>query len=185
METYISLLRGINVSGQKKIKMSDLLNLYNELGFINVKTYIQTGNVLFQTDEKDLSKISNMIQNKIKDIYEFEVPVIIRKNDEISTILKSNPFLEQENLDINNVYITFLNQNPLEENLTKMTYSRGKELNYEPDKFIINEKEIYIFCSNGYGQTKLTNNFFENKLKVIATTRNLKTLNNLLEIGKL
>lgn len=185
METYISLLRGINVSGQKKIKMSDLLNLYNELGFINVKTYIQTGNVLFQTDEKDLSKISNMIQNKIKEIYEFEVPVIIRKNNEISTILKNNPFLEQENLDISNVYITFLNQNPLEEKVTKMTYCRGKELNYEPDKFIINEKEIYIYCSNGYGQTKLTNNFFENKLKVIATTRNLKTLNNLLEIGKL
>ena len=175
MHTYISILRGINVSGQKKIIMADLVKLYEDLGFTDVKTYIQSGNVVFKSAKKvNNTLLVKQIESKIMEIYGFQVPVIIRTVDDFTRIIASNPFISeiQENL-----YITFLSNLPNQNQLELLN-----ELNFLPDEFKVVDKEIFLNISS-YGTTKLSNSFFENKLKVTATTRNWNTVNKLLAIS--
>ena len=175
MQTYISILRGINVSGQKKILMTDLTKLYEDLGFKNVMTYIQSGNVLFKTD-KILSdvEISDKIGHVIHKKYGFEVPVLVRTVKEMEKVIKGNPF---KNETAEGLHVTFLSEKPSAENSGKL-----KDINFPPDRFIFKDTAIYLAVSS-YGNTKLSNNFFENKLKVTATTRNWKTVNMLVELA--
>lgn len=178
MQTFISILRGINVSGQKKILMTDLKSLYESLKFSDVKTYIQSGNASFKTNEK-LSdvQLAQKIEKAIYKKYSFEVPVIIRNEDELKKITSSNPFLKEKGIDIKKLHVTFLSQIP-----GKAEIDNISEVDYSPDKFIITGKEIYLHIPESYGETKLSNNFFEKKLKVKATTRNWNTVNQLLEM---
>lgn len=180
MATHISILRGINVSGQKKILMADLKALYEGLGFENVTTYIQSGNVIF-TAQKSLThkELVEKIGAAIFKKYGFEVPVIVRTVAEMESVLAANPLFKEKNIDIEKLHVTFLEEEPSAENI-KLT----KELDYSPDKFIILGKEVYLYCPNGYGISKLSNTFFENKLKVKATTRNWKTVNQLVMLAK-
>ncbi|MDB5227867.1 MAG: hypothetical protein JWN78_2060 [Bacteroidota bacterium] len=177
MQTYISILRGINVSGQKKILMTDLKALYESLGFSEVISYIQSGNVIFKYKKETDLKLAQKIEQAISKKYKFEVPVIIRSVDEMKKVLTSNPYLKQKNTDEERLYVTFLAEAPTKENLEAI-----KKYNFSPDEFIISGKEIYLHIPNGYGNTKLSNNFFENKLKVTATTRNWKTVGKLVEL---
>ena len=140
-----------------------------------MKTYIQSGNVVFNSTKKvSNALLVKQIEIKINEIYGFQVPVIIRTVDELSKIIASNPF---KNETSDNLYITFLSNLPNSNHLEKLT-----ELNYLPDEFIVIEKDIYLNVSS-YGTTKLSNSFFENKLKVTATTRNWNTVNKLLAIS--
>lgn len=175
MPSYISILRGINVSGKNKIKMDELKAMYESLGFTNITTYIQSGNVVFES--QPANNISTLIEQKIKETFQFDVPVIIRKKSEINTISSKNSFLKEKGIELDKLHVTYLAEAPLEENITKIaTY------NFEPDRFIIVKQEVFVYCPNGYGKTKLNNTFFENKLKVKATTRNWKTTNKLTNI---
>ena len=177
MNKYISILRGINVSGQKKILMSDLKRLYESIGFKEVVTYIQSGNVIFETNEKDSEiEIASKIEEAILKQYSFEVPVIVFKNSELKKWIDSNPFLKDESLE-ERLYFTFLNKIP---DSLLVEQLQG---DYSPEKFEIRDKVIYFYCPIGYGKTKLSNTFFENKLKVKATTRNFKTTFKLLELS--
>jgi uncharacterized protein (DUF1697 family) len=175
MATYLSILRGINVSGQKMIKMADLKALYETLGFKNITTYIQSGNVVFESKTK--KNLAALIEQKIKNTFGFDVPVIVLTQREMQAIVEQNPFLKEKNIELDRLYVTFLAETPLAENLTKIaTYD------YSPEVFVIKEKAAYLYCPKGYGNTKLSNSFFENKLKVKATTRNWNTTNKLFEI---
>ncbi|MCE9539399.1 MAG: DUF1697 domain-containing protein [Bacteroidetes bacterium] len=177
MKTFLSILRGINVSGHKKIPMAELKVLYEELNFEKITTYIQSGNVIFKNkNSKDLSK---QIEQKIFEKYNFNVPVIIRTPDEIRSTVERNPFLKQKEIDITKLHVVYLADNPAQEDIDKV-----KIYNYEPDLFYLSGKEVYLYCPNGYGNTKLTNIFFESKLKVTATTRNWNTTNELFKILK-
>jgi uncharacterized protein (DUF1697 family) len=159
--------------------MSDLKAIYEELKFMNILTYIQSGNVVFKAENKtspiDLEK---KIQNKISEKYNFDVPVIVRTAAEMKQVISVNPFLKQKGIDHEKLHVTFLSELP-----DKIKLNLLKELEFSPDKFTIIDKEIFIYCPNGYGNSKLSNNFFENKLKVGATTRNWKTVNKLLELA--
>lgn len=179
MMTFISILRGINVSGHKKIEMAGLKVLYEELGFKEVKTFIQSGNVVFKTSSKESdTHLAKKIQEAIIAKYAFEVPVIIRTVEEIEKIISSNPFVAEPSIDVEKLHITFLSEKPNE-----LKVDAIKNVDFSPDRFTIVDTEIFIYCPNGYGNTKLSNNFFEAKLKVTATTRNLKTVNKLLELA--
>lgn len=179
MTTYISILRGINVSGQKKVLMADLKELYASLGFTEVTTYIQSGNVIFKTSG-DLSAgdLCNKIEKAIEGRYKFQVPVIIRNAGEINAILSSNPFLAEKGIDPERLHVTFLGKDPQPSELSAIL-----KFDYPPDRFAIIGKEVYLYCPGGYGNTKLSNSFFENKLKVTATTRNWKTVGKLAELA--
>jgi uncharacterized protein (DUF1697 family) len=179
MPTYISMLRGINVSGQKQIRMHDLKTLYEILGFGNVITYIQSGNVIFNTDlNLPVWKLSLKIENAISEKYTFNLPVILRTTVEMKAIINANPFVKDVAKSPGKLYITFLEEKPQLTLLEKIN-----PLEFLPDRFIIQEREIYLNCSSGYGTTKLSNKFFENKLQVKATTRNWNTVNKLLELA--
>ncbi|MDP1744796.1 MAG: DUF1697 domain-containing protein [Bacteroidota bacterium] len=177
MKTFLSILRGINVSGHKKIPMAELKFLYEELNFENVTTYIQSGNVIFKN--KNSKNLSKQIEHKIFEKYNFNVPVIIRTPEEMRSIVEGNPFLKQKDIDLSKFYVVYLAEDPKQDCIDKL-----KKINYEPDKFYISGKEVYLYCPNGYGNTKLTNNFFENKLDITATTRNWNTTNELMKILK-
>jgi len=178
MTRYISILRGINVGGKRRILMSDLKRLFEDFGFIDITTYIQSGNVIFDCNvKKDNIELANKIEQSIMDSYEFKVPVIVRTINEIKQIKLNNPFLKIDT-KIERLHLTFLNEIPNSDKLEKI-----KSYDFTPDKFEIINKDIYIFCSGKYSDSKLTNKFFENKLKITATTRNWNTVNKLYEIA--
>lgn len=177
MPVYIALLRGINV-GQKKVNMNDLKALLSAHGLSDIVTYIQSGNVLFNHRKMAAPKLEEKLSTLITDHYGFEVPVIVRTPDELVAALERNPFLKDKQIDTTRLHLTFLATAPGTEYLTKIqTY------HYPPDQFHILDKNVYLHCPDGYGNTKLSNTFFEQKLKMAATTRNLKTVRELIRLA--
>ncbi|MEP6595920.1 MAG: DUF1697 domain-containing protein, partial [Ginsengibacter sp.] len=122
--------------------------------------------------------LEKKISKKILEEFDFEVPVMVKSLDEINTVLKNNPFVHKRKEDDTKLHVTFLSHEPTTDNIDKINKAQ-----YLPDEFILTGNTIYLFCPNGYGNTKLNNNYFENKLKAIATTRNWKTINELANIG--
>ena len=177
MNRKIGILRGINVGGKRKILMADLKSMCKKLGLKNVTTFIQSGNLIFNSDKPN-SELENDLERAITDKYGFDVPVIVRAEKELENSINNNPFFEKD-ADIKQLYLTFLKEKPNKENIEKtLTF------NYEPDKFKIDDKDAFIFCAGKYHESKLTNNFFEKQLKVGATTRNWKTVMKLSELSK-
>ena len=173
MNRYIAMLRGINVGGHKKIKMVDLKAYIMEIGFDNVETYIQSGNIVFQSD-LDVATTRDAIQNKIEEKYGWEVPTIIRTQTELKSVIERNPFSDEQ---LDRLCVTFLSGLPDQELVNSL-----REISYEPEEFIIEGRDIYFYSPLGFAKAKMSNNLFENKLKVNATTRNWKTVNKLLEM---
>jgi uncharacterized protein (DUF1697 family) len=172
MSTFISMLRGINVGGQKKIRMETLRGIYEELGFTNVRTYVQSGNVVFESTEQDQVVLVKRIEAHIEQTCGYAVEVFIRQAHELQRILAGNPFLNDRNEDPSKLYVTFLYQPPPEDGWRKLTPPSGT-----PDEFAPGKMAIYLLCPNGYGKTKLSNSFFERKLGLPTTTRNWNTVN--------
>lgn len=179
MTTYISMLRGINVSGQKLIKMEALRKLYENLGFINVITYLQSGNVIFTNKDQDPDKLGQIIRREIQKNFGFEVPVIVLTVDKLKQIIDHNPFINDSNKDQSSLYVTFLLSKP-DQFDAKVIVDKKQDM----EEIIFSDNAVYMYCPDGYGRTKLSNNFFEAKLKVDATTRNWKTTNELYKIVK-
>ncbi len=176
---YIALLRGINIGRHKRIKMADLVNVFESSGSKNVKTYLQSGNVVFEYDFHDAAEIAESIERKIGQKFSFPVNVIIRTRDELETIVKDNPFIKKQDIKLDKLYVTFLSDIPGPEVILNIGIDKD-----ENEKFEIKGREVYLYCPNGYAKTKLKNNIFEKKLNTVATTRNWKTTNKLLELSK-
>lgn len=168
------------MAGHNKIKMTDLSSLFKEIGFVDVVTYIQSGNVVFN-DPGNLSdaELTLKIEEAITTEFKYNIPVINRTPEELRDILSLNPFTEEENFDSEKLAVIFLNGKPSESQIEKV---RG--INYPPDKFMISGKEIYIYCPNGFGKSKIYTGFFEKKMKVTGTGRNWNTLNALIKIAE-
>lgn len=179
MTTYISILRGINVSGHRMIKMDALRQLFAGLGFTNIQTYIQSGNVVFQDKKTKLQDLEKKIAKRIFEQFGFEVPVLVKELEDLKQVVKNNPFLSDNSKGISHLHVTFLSAQPDKENFKKI-----KEGQYQADEFELFDKSVYLYCPNSYSNSKLTNSFFENKLKVVATTRNWKTTNELINIAE-
>lgn len=175
MIKYIALLRGINVSGQKKIPMAELREILAKSGLENVLTYIQSGNVIFQSLETDKSTLESKIHNAIKSNFGFEVPVLVLSPSELKNIFVSSPFPKEKK---ENSYFMMLYSKA-----DKDLVNNISELSYPNEEFKITDKAVYFYCLVGYGKAKLGNNFFERKLKVTATARNYKTMVKLLSLS--
>ena len=168
---YIVLLRGINVSGKNKIPMAELRKLLNSLDFKNVQTYIQSGNIIVESEETK-ETISKKIKQGIHQKYEYDVPVIVRTVSEWEKAIKAYPFsIENEKI----VAFSFLN--------TMSSQTEIEVKGIKEDQYKIDKDVVYLHCPSGFGRTKLTNNILEKKLDVIATTRNYKTTVKLLEMA--
>ena len=158
--------------------MADLRELLKKNGLKNVQTYIQSGNVIFESDENP-SIISKNISTYIYKEYQFKVPVLIKTYTELEYTLNNNPYLKpQGNVDIKKLYVTFLSEIPTKENVEAMM-----ETDFTPDKFILQNELIFSFYPNGLGRSKMTINIFEKKLKVAATSRNWNTVNKLFALA--
>lgn len=176
MNTKVAIVRGINVGGKRKILMADLKSLCMDLGLRHITTYIQSGNLIFDS-EKTSPELEALLEGAIEEHFGFAVPVIVRNATELRDSVKSNPFYDKD-IDIRQLHLTFLKEKP-----TQKCIERLLSDDYSPEKLHLNQKDIFILCSGKYHQSKLTNNFFEKKLQIEATTRNWKTVLKLSELS--
>jgi uncharacterized protein (DUF1697 family) len=179
MKTSIALLRGINVSGQKKVPMKELATLFEGLGFRNVKTYIQSGNVVFDHPAEKPALLSAKIEKQILKTFGFEVPVVIVSPEDLITAVKESPYVKGKSPETEKIYFIFTDSIP--------DAARVKEIEkvkFENEKFSVVGTVIHLWVANGYGNAKLNNNYFENKLKLKATTRNWKTVQALIDLSE-
>ncbi|MFC4095199.1 DUF1697 domain-containing protein [Euzebyella saccharophila] len=174
MTVYIAFLRGINVSGTKKVPMAQLRSLLEENGLDKVTTYIQSGNVVFSSLEEDKSVLENKIQETIEKEFGFQVPVLVITKTGLDTILTSNPFEKNLEKDNGKIYYVLLKNKP-----DSMLVKHLEEEVYENEEFYVTDTCVYLQCNTGYGKAKLNNNLIERKLKVEATTRNHRTMEKL------
>jgi uncharacterized protein (DUF1697 family) len=172
MPTYIAMLRGINVSGHKIIKMESLRASFAVLGFGDVKTYIQSGNVIFKTEKTEPNALAKKIVKKISDDFGFDVPALVKTAEEMNAVLKANPLVKRAGVDESKLHVTFL-ASIAPENAAAVL----QPLAAKSELFAVSGTEIFLYCPDGYGETKLSNSAIEKKLSVAATTRNWKTVN--------
>lgn len=177
MKSYIAFLRGINVGGQKKIIMADLKRVLEQNGFQNVQTYIQSGNLVFKSDEIDLGKLQDAIGKTILSAFGFNVPVLVLTLEDLEKILKENPFTDEP--DKKSLYYVLLKTKPDSDLVDEFN-----QVKFENEDFVITDYCVYLCCKAGYGKAKLSNNLIERKLKVEATARNLRTMQKMVEMVK-
>ncbi|OYX22896.1 MAG: hypothetical protein B7Z06_11000 [Flavobacteriales bacterium 32-35-8] len=174
MKTYVALLRGINVGGHKKVPMATLRELLAKCGLKNVQTYIQSGNVIFQSS-KEATELEEIIKKSIQDSFGFEVSVIVKTPEELQSILDDCPFQKDKK---ESSFFIILNKIPDAE-LVK----DAQQISYENEEIVIKKDALYFYCSTGYGKSKFNMNTFERKLKVIGTARNYNTMIKLLSLS--
>ena len=175
MNSYIVLLKGINVGGHKKVPMAELRDLLTKSAYENVKTYIQSGNVILESSQKSIPKIEVQIKKDILDHFGFEVPVLIKTRKDLKRIFNDSPFSEEEK---QKSYFIMLCDTPDSE-LVKV----ASEKVYEGEEYQIINDCIYYYSAKGFGQSKFNTNFFERKLNTFATARNYNTMVKLLSLS--
>jgi len=178
MSTFIALLRGINVSGHRTIKMDALKTASTEIGLENVRTYIQSGNLIFESPSDNTISISESISRKIHEDFGFDVPVITITAKELEQVIAANPFSKKSSMDSTFFHVAFLSEVPNAQSIERL-----QEIEVKGDEFALIGKAMYLYCPNGYSNSRLTNSFLEARLKVPATTRNWKTTNELFRIA--
>ena len=179
MPTWVALLRGINVSRQKPIPMERLRSSFASMGFRGVRTYVQSGNVVFETAANIRDALTRKIEEGIHRDFGFSVVVILRTAKELEKIVKTNPFLSEETIEQAKLHVTFLAKPPIKTALKNL-----ETLPTSPDRLRLIGCEIYLYCPDGYGRTKLSNSAFEKRLSVGATTRNWRTTTVLCEMAR-
>jgi uncharacterized protein (DUF1697 family) len=172
--TYIALLRGINVGPGRTVKMADLVKVFRSRGNRVIATYLQSGNVVFQSTERldpvRIEKLEAILEKK----FGFKIPVIIRTPDEIRKIISGNPLLKDRGSGRDKLHVTFLQDMAVNKELV-LQKTAGEE-------YIVSGREVYLYCPEGYGKTRMNNQAIEKKLEVTATTRNWKTVNALADL---
>jgi uncharacterized protein (DUF1697 family) len=161
------------------MEMPELITAFKSLGFKDVKTYLQSGNVIFTTSKRNKSELISLIQEKIKWVFNYPVSVVLISANKLQGIISTNPFLIDSEIDTKNLHITFLSERPTVSSLNRIEAMPG-----EQDKFVISGREVYLYCPNGYGRTRYSNAYFEKKLGTSATTRSWQTVVNLANMIK-
>ena len=174
---YVALLRGINVGGYNKIKMDKLRPMFESLGFTNVKSYIASGNVAFDTKKtKDLA-LAAKIKKAIKDSFSLEIEVMVRSTDELIEVIDHNPFEQEHNDDHTKLFVVFL-KNTLPKEAAGLLVSH----NNENEKFVVVGRDVYALSKKGFMGSILAKKYIDNKLKTPATARNWRTVNKIAEL---
>lgn len=172
---YVSLLRAINVSGQKLIKMEALREMFDMPGIKNVKTYIQSGNIIFDAKETDEAKLLQKIEKKLHQSLGYQVDSFLRTETEMAAIIKHLPFKKVKEDD--KVYVCFLHQAPNKEQAANFMAMANKA-----EEFVIKGREVYICLHPTDKQHLFSNKLLEQKTKLGATTRNWHTVNKIHEM---
>lgn len=173
---YVALMRGVNVGGKNMVPMKDLVGIFAAAGCGDVVTYIQSGNVVFRADDKVVKRLESVIAKKVEERFGFKVPVVLRTASEMEAVVRGNPFLKVRVAE-ETLHVSFLADHP-----GKNLVAELDEMRSPPDEFAVIGREIYLKLVNGAARTKLTNAYFDSKLKTVSTMRNWRTVLKLAEM---
>lgn len=176
MARHVALLRGINV-GNNMLRMERLRALCEVLGFENVLTYVQSGNIVFDANGTPV-RCARALEEKLAGEVRLPVTVIVRSAAELHSVMSGNPFLKERGIDRAKLHVTFLASTAAKDSTTLLA-----AIDAGHDRFHVSGKEVFLHCPEGYGRTKLSNNVIEKKLGLRATTRNWNTVCKLCEMA--
>ena len=179
MPVIISLLRGVNVGGHNMIRMDALRELYESLKLRDPHTYLQSGNVVFRTDERDLVLLARRIEDGIERRFQFRPDVIVRTTSELRDAIARNPFATRRGIEPSKLLVTFLASDPHPEAREKVL-----KIKTDPEDLRISGREVYIYYPAGMGRSKLSWIAITNALKTSGTGRNWNSVTKLLEIAE-
>ena len=165
----VALLRGINVGGKNRLPMKELAAMFVEAGCEDVRTYIQSGNVVFRVGPAVGEDISSVISASILSSFGYRIPVVTRTARAFQEIVRANPFLEA-GAEADKLHVMFLAELPDSANVEALDTDRSPG-----DEFAVQGSEIYLHCPNGVARSKLTNSYFDSRLSTTSTTRNWRT----------
>jgi uncharacterized protein (DUF1697 family) len=175
MATYVAMLRGINIGSRIRLSMADLRQVVEAAAGQRVRTYVQSGNVVFSIANRDPASVATIIEKGIGAAGGPSVAVIVRSAAEMAAIAARRPFPAA---DPAHLHVTFLAGTPDAKLVSALDAAA-----FEPDQFTVAGQEVYLYCPNGYGRSRLSNDFFEKKLGVRATTRNWRSVTALAELA--
>jgi uncharacterized protein (DUF1697 family) len=171
---YLALLRGINVGGKAKLPMKELAAIFAAVGATSVRTYIQSGNVLFESVRPE--PVIEQVTAEIGRVYGYPGRIVLRSAEELKTAYKANPFAKSgAPLETLNIY--FLADMPAPAAVKALDPDRSPG-----DSFVVRGREIYLQLPHGMARTRLTNAWFDAKLKTVSTARNWNTVGKLVEL---
>jgi uncharacterized protein (DUF1697 family) len=174
LTTYLALFRGINVGGKNKLPMKDLKTIFIAAGCEDVRTYIQSGNVIFRASSDVSGSLPGLIPAKVADDFGHRPPLILRTTGQLRDVVANNPFLAQ-GLPEDTLHVMFLADPPVPRRVDDLDPDRSR-----PDAFLVRGQEAYLHLPNGVADSKLTNVYFDSKLATISTGRNWRTVTRLL-----
>jgi uncharacterized protein (DUF1697 family) len=176
-ETFVALLRGINVGGKNKLPMADLVAMFGEAGCRDVRTYIQSGNVIFRVAPARAARIPSTIAAAIEAQLGLRTPVVLRTASELRAIAHGNPFV-QAGADPDSLHVVFLADAPDRARVEALDPHRSS-----PDELDVRGREIFLRLPNGVARSKLTNAYFDTRLATTTTMRNWRTVQKLAEMS--
>jgi uncharacterized protein (DUF1697 family) len=174
---WVALLRGINVGGKNLLGMTALASMFEEAGCEDVRTYIQSGNVVFRASAPRAKGLAGEITAAIERDFDLRVPVILRASHELERVSRNNAFLAR-GLPTASLHVMFLADAPDAAAIARLDPTRSP-----PDEFIVDGREVYLWFANGAGRTKLTNQYFDSRLATTSTLRNWNTVLKLTEMA--
>jgi uncharacterized protein (DUF1697 family) len=179
MPVIISMLRGVNVGAHNRIKMDALRAVYESLGLRDPQTYVQSGNVIFRTDRRDLAALATRIEAAIERGFGFRPSVILRTTSELRDAIARNPFAKRSGIEPSKLLVNFLASDPGAE-----TRKQVLSLKTEPEQLRMDGRELYIYFPNGMVRPKMSWAVLERTLKVPGTGRNWNSVTKLLEMAE-
>jgi uncharacterized protein (DUF1697 family) len=174
--THLALLRGINLADKNRLLMRDLVEIFVDTGCTDVRTHIQSGNVIFGASPGALEGLPGRIASQIEERFGCRIPVILRTAGELGHTIRNNPFVKAGK-DENTLHVLFLAGRPDPKAVGHLDPDRSP-----PDEFLVGHREIYLHLPNGVARTKLNNAYFDSKLATISTGRNWRTVLKLFEM---
>ncbi|MGH7474914.1 MAG: DUF1697 domain-containing protein [Longimicrobiales bacterium] len=169
-EAHVALLRGINLAGRNRVAMSELVAIFRAAGCSAVRTYIQSGNVVFRPAAADVRHLPALITTALSERLGLDVPVVMRTLTELEQVAGNNPF-RAGGADAKSWHVAFLRDHPEKAGLAALAPDRSP-----PDEFLVRGREIYLRCPNGIGRSKLTTQYFDSRLGTVSTVRNWNTV---------
>jgi uncharacterized protein (DUF1697 family) len=179
MAIIVSMLRGVNLGPHNRVKMEDLRTLYASLKLREPQTYVQSGNVIFRTDEWDLIKLAKRLEVAIEKKFGFRTDVVLRSSAELRDVVARNPFAKRRGIEPNKLLVTFLTSDPSEEARVMV-----RAIKCAPDELFIEGREAYIYFPNGLGRPTLSWSMIPKTLKVSGTGRNWNSVTKMLELAE-
>lgn len=174
LTSQLALLRGINVGGANKISMPDLRAVFEDIGYENVRTYLQSGNVVFESRSSE--GLAAELEAAVSRTFGLSISIMIRTRRELERVAGANPFVTTD-AKPTSLHVMFLSERPAPKAVNTLDANRSP-----PDEFEVKGREVFLWYPNGSGRSKLTIDYVEKRLGIRATARNWNTITKVLDL---